>query len=152
MFIGTTNFAVAFAMEAAHVLHFPNFNKDHKLKTRITFIDKNADSEMAEFITRNRHFFEIQSHYYQDLSENAKSSDREIRPPLVFNQENGYDDKDHDFLDIEFEFIKGDIFSSQVQQEIKVWAKDTNGQYLSIFFPGNRSLAAFFCSCGTFLP
>lgn len=133
VFIGTTNFAVAFAMEAAHVLHFPNFNKDHKLKTRITFIDKNADSEMAEFITRNRHFFEIQSHYYQDLSENAKSSDREIRPPLVFNQENGYDDKDHDFLDIEFEFIKGDIFSSKVQSIISRWAKEKDAQYLSIF-------------------
>lgn len=133
VFIGTTNFAVAFAMEAAHILHFPNFNKDHKLKTRITFIDKNADREMDEFIIRNRHFFEIQSHYYQDLTENAKSSDSEIRPPLFFNQGNGYDDKDRDFLDIEFEFIKGDIFSSKVQSIISRWAKEKDAQYLSIF-------------------
>ncbi len=45
VFVGTTNFAVSFAMEAAHVLHFPNFNHNHALKTRITFIDINADKE-----------------------------------------------------------------------------------------------------------
>ena len=55
VFVGTTNFAVAFAMEAANVLHFPNANKR---KTRITFIDVKVDKEKDEFITRNRHFFE----------------------------------------------------------------------------------------------
>ena len=54
VFVGTTNLAVAFAMEAANVLHFPNANKK---RTRITFIDINADKERDEFITRNRHFF-----------------------------------------------------------------------------------------------
>ena len=48
VFVGTTNFAVAFAMEAANVLHFPNFNHDHRLKTKITFIDINADKEKDE--------------------------------------------------------------------------------------------------------
>ena len=65
VFVGTTNFAVAFAMEAAHMLHFPNGNK---LPTRITFVDLNADKEMGEFITRNRHFFEVQRHRYIDVS------------------------------------------------------------------------------------
>ena len=65
VFVGTTNFAVAFAMEAAHVLHFPNAEK---AKTKITFIDKNADKEKEEFIIRNRHFFEIQPFYYYDLT------------------------------------------------------------------------------------
>lgn len=72
VFVGTTNFAVAFAMEAAHVLHFPNFIKNKNLKTRITFIDLNADKEKDEFITRNRHFFEVQSYRYQDLSDEPK--------------------------------------------------------------------------------
>ena len=69
VFVGTTNFAVAFAMEAAHVLHFPNFNHDNSLKTKITFIDINADKEKDEFITRNRHFFEVEDYSYLNLSD-----------------------------------------------------------------------------------
>ncbi len=38
----------------------------------------------------------------------------------------------HDFLDVEFEFIKGDVFSKQVQDLLRDWAVDEH-QYLSIF-------------------
>ena len=126
VFVGMTDFGIAFAMEAAHVLHFPNFNHNNKLKTRITFIDLNADKEKDEFVTRNRHFFEVQSYRYQDLTEGA-SQGSVIVPPSRFNEGNG------DFLDIEFEFIKGDIFSNHVQDKIRQWAKGRNEQYLSIF-------------------
>jgi len=133
VFVGTTNFAVAFAMEAANVLHFPNFKTNPQLKTRITFIDLNADTEKDLFITRNRHFFEVQSHFYQDLSAESKSEACQIIPPLYFNEKNGYHEEDGSFLDVEFEFIKGDIFSEKVQKEIRRWAKDSDRQYLSIF-------------------
>ena len=133
VFVGTTNFAVAFAMEAAHVLHFPNFHKKG-VKTLITFIDIHADKEKDEFVTRNRHFFEVQSHYYQDLSDNSKDDTRKKLSPSYFNKENGYKEGvDYDFLDVEFEFIKGDIFSRKVQDVVSGWAKDTEHQYLSIF-------------------
>lgn len=133
VFVGTTNFAVAFAMEAAHVLHFPNFH-GKGVKTLITFIDKNADTEKDVFIARNRHFFEVQSHYYWDLTEKSETKSREIILPTYFNNENGYTkNEDYDFLDVEFEFIKGDIFSKKVQNVIRDWAKDKENQYLSIF-------------------
>ena len=132
-FVGTTNFAVAFAMEAAHVLHFPNFHRKGA-KTLITFIDKNADTEKDVFIARNRHFFEVQSYYYWDLSEESETESREIMPPIYFNKENGYKEGvDNNFLDVEFEFIKGDVFSKKVQKVISDWAKDKDNQYLSIF-------------------
>ncbi len=128
VFVGTTNFAVAFAMEAAHVLHFPNFKHNMDLKTRITFIDLNADKEKDEFITRNRHFFEVQSYRYQDLT--GTSAVKTYWPPT---RATGFKGKDADFLDVEFEFIKGDIFSKKVQDEIRSWAKAKDKQYLSIF-------------------
>lgn len=135
VFVGTTNFAVAFAMEAAHVLHFPNFNKDHRLKTRITFIDLNADKEKDLFITRNRHFFELQSHYYKDLTIRHPFIHEVPFPPLCLNCEK--DECQHettDFLDIDFKFIKGDIFSQTVQDEITKWSNEHDKeQYLSIF-------------------
>lgn len=124
VFVGTTNFAVAFAMEAAQVLHFPNFNNNPNLKTRITFIDLNADVEKDEFITRNRHLFDVQSYRYLDLSDNQNNPAVEIieAPSAI-----------RDFLDVEFEFIKGDVFSTKVQKEICLWAKAKDEQYLSIF-------------------
>ncbi len=128
VFVGTTNFAVAFAMEAAHVLHFPNFF-DKKVKTLITFIDRNADKEKDEFIIRNRHFFEVQSYIYQDLSDDPQK-EKNPKPGGEFQEFKG---KDANFLDVEFEFIKGDVFSKKVQDAIRNWAKDSENQYLSIF-------------------
>lgn len=129
VFVGTTNFAVSFAMEAAQMLHFPNFDdKTNKPKTLITFIEKNADKEMPQFITRNQHFFELQSYLYWDLSDESKDK-KEIRETKMLSKEI----KSHDFLDVEFEFIKGDVYSKEVQDVIRQWAVDEEGQYLSIF-------------------
>ena len=126
--IGTTNFAVSFAMEAAQMLHFPNFDETTKTpKTLITFIEKYADDEMAQFLTRNRHFFEIQSYLYRDLTDGV------IKKPVVKSEYVSPHFKKTDFLDVEFEFIKGDVYTKAVQDLISDWAKDQEGQYLSIF-------------------
>lgn len=128
VFIGTTNFAVSFAMEAAQMLHFPNFDENTKTpKTRITFIEKNADDEMAQFLTRNRHFFEIQSYLYRDLTDGV------IKEPVVKSECVSQRFSKTDFLDVEFEFIKGDVYTKAVQDLISSWAKDQEGQHLSIF-------------------
>lgn len=124
VFVGTTNFAVAFAMEAAHLLHFPNFEHDNKKRTRITFIEKNAEEEMRLFKTRNRHFFDIQEVIYQDMSN---------KDMVYYNKYNYHiDEETHNFLDIEFEFIKGDVFADNIQDLLKEWATDKN-QCLSVF-------------------
>lgn len=132
VFVGTSNFAVAFAMEAAHVLHFPNFKGNDSPRTRITFIDINADKEKEVFIDRNRHFFEIQEYSYTDLSENAKKT---CTPPLgaTGRERLRFHGPDANFLDVEFEFIKGDVFSFEVQKLIGQWAEDTENRNLSIF-------------------
>lgn len=131
VFVGTTNFAVAFAMEAAHVLHFPNF-ATKGVRTRITFIDVNADKEKDEFITRNRHFFEVQPYYFYDLTneKDEKKEEQGLREEYVI-----FTGKDRDFLDVEFEFIKGNVFSKEVQDEISKWASEhkDDKQCLSIF-------------------
>ena len=129
VFVGTTNFAVAFAMEAAHVLHFPNFAKKG-VRTRITFIDVNADKEKDEFITRNRHFFEVQKFSYRDLSSEPKEVSANMGMECL-----KFTGDDANFLDVEFEFIKGDVFSKNVQDEISKWANEHkyDKQCLSIF-------------------
>lgn len=55
--IGMSRMGVALGVEAAHLLHFPNFCRDKRLKSRITFIDADADKEMNFFRGRYRHYF-----------------------------------------------------------------------------------------------
>ena len=131
VFVGTTNVAVAIATEAAQILHLPNFTVDPSLRTRITFIDLNADKEKDEFIVRYRHFFEVQPYLYRDLT--CSGSFQEERDEYVRKGKDSERYVDYDFLDIQFEFIKGDIFSKPVQDLLGEWAGDTKNRYLSIF-------------------
>lgn len=129
VFAGITNLSTAFAMEAAHLLHFPNFKENTKQpKTRITFIDLVADKELSEFVTRNRHFFEVQSYLYYDLTSDTPEEKTENMAHNIFESNT----QELDFLDIEFEFIKGDVFSQKVQSVIRDWVVK-NDRYLSIF-------------------
>ena len=123
VFVGMSNFAVTFANEAANIFHFPNYKKK---RTRITFIDCNAYQEMPIFITRNHHFFEVQPFYYGDFTK------EDVKESVLDKSHVVFQGNEADFLDIEFEFIKGDIFSSSLQQLIEKWAKDEQ-QYLSVF-------------------
>lgn len=50
---------IALGVEDAHLLHFPNFCRDQRLKSRITFFDTEADKEMNFFRGRYRHYFDF---------------------------------------------------------------------------------------------
>lgn len=126
--VGSNNFASTIAIEAAHIHHFPNFEKNNSLKTRITFIDLKADKEMPLFFTRNRHFCDVQSYLYSDMSAPDAKYTPETHSELLSK-----DIDKHDFLDVEFEFIKGDVFAENVQELLKEWALDMKRQCLSIF-------------------
>lgn len=128
VFVGTSTFAVAFAEEAAHYLHFPAFNKDNTKRTRITFIEQNAEEELRLFATRTRHFFDVQPYYYVDATASLSQAPSLKKTDLLSNTLD-----EHDFLDVEFEFIKGDAYSKNIQDLFRSWSVD-EGQYLSIFF------------------
>ncbi len=52
--VGMNRMGIALAKEAAHMMHFPNFDeKTGNNRTRITFIDDKADVEMNFFIGRH---------------------------------------------------------------------------------------------------
>ena len=122
--LGMSRMGVAMGTFAAHLLHFPNFCRDHSKKTRITFIDANADREMDFFRNRYRGLFEISSALYKDYS--MADVVEKVIPPTYFSG------KDADFLDFEFEFIKGNVESTAIQNYLKDIANDDNSQ-ISIF-------------------
>ena len=70
--IGMSRMGGTIGVEAAHLLHFPNFCRDKNIKSVITFIDENADREMNFFCGRYRHYFEISSTHYYDMSKDER--------------------------------------------------------------------------------
>lgn len=126
--VGTSSFGVTLGIEAAKMLHFPNFDGENH-RTEITFIDLNADKELRLFMTRTRHFFEVQQYKYGEfVEENLELIYKEItRPATLFSGD------DANFLDVEFRFVKGDVYSVEVQNLITGWACDDT-QILSLVF------------------
>lgn len=109
--IGMNRMGTALAKEAAHLLHFPNFKEETGAnKTRITFIDDNADREMNFFMGRLPGYFNIiKKPIYTDLTRKEKeATDSQDTCCKAAN-----------FLDIQFEFVKGRVESEEVREWIK---------------------------------
>ncbi len=107
--VGMNRMGMALAKEAAHMMHFPNFDdKTGKNRTRITFIDEKADIEMDYFIGRQVGYFDIAPILYADMSEKAATHFPDKEPK----------NKNH-FLDVQFEFIKGRVESKNVREWIR---------------------------------
>ena len=145
--IGMSRMGMALAEEAALSLHYPNFVREEireelllslnpegkvssqkdKLRTRITFIDPDVETQMALFHNRNHELFELAKWSYKDLSggggfnkcvnklnglygssvEEPKFAYEHLREPKL---------KDSNFIDIEWDFIKGRVEDSAVRQ------------------------------------
>lgn len=114
--VGMNRMGIALAKEAAHMMHFPNFDeKTGENRTRITFIDDNADVEMNFFIGRHSGYFDIAPTLYADMTEKC----------IDGFPKNFEGNKKH-FLDIQFEFIKGRVESKYVREWIKKEMKDND--------------------------
>lgn len=113
--IGMNRMGTALAKEAAHMMHFPNFrNNPEQNRTRITFIDDHADVEMNFFKGRHTGYFELAPTIYGDFTQEGDSQLKTIEP------------KANNFLDVQFEFIKGRCESNSVRNWIREQMKDDN--------------------------
>lgn len=93
---GMTDMGMAIAVEAAHIAHFPNFSRDHSLKTIITFVDKDIEQKKILFKAKYRSLFKLYD---------------ETPAHLVAKGER------RDFIDVEWEFLDGDIRDVDVQYQ-----------------------------------
>lgn len=133
--VGASTFGMTLAAEAAQAFHFPNF-KDHKNLTEITIIDNNVTNKMHLFVTRFRHFFEVQSYLCGKF---VKDKDGNVKYDEVSIPASKFEGEDADFLDIRFRFVSGNIYEREVQDILSDWANKKD-QILSLFFalPDNR--------------
>ena len=141
--VGMSKMGLAMAMQAAQVAHYPNFKiadengkkVERPLRTRITFIDENADSEMEFFMGRFQNLFALSRYRYID----ASNKDCDLDAPwtdAVTAEGSEYTAIGDNFLDIEWEFIKGSVEKAGVVQYLKSaaqQAKPVEGQPSSLF-------------------
>ena len=119
--VGMTTMGQAFATTAARLCHFPNFDasSQHPLRTRITFIDPAVDVGMNRFRSSLPALFALShSRYMAD-----ETGWLQGRP----------DSRYGDFLDVEWEFVKGSTDDEWVRAMLATCAADPQ-QVLSVAF------------------
>ncbi len=119
---GFSSLAQTLAIHAALVAHYPNYNSNspEPLRTRITILSKNLDSRRGELITRYRSLFE--NSYYRTINIEKRSSTFHVPQ---------YAGKRKEFVDVEWEFVNGEIHNEIVQQKIKKWST-SDSQLLTV--------------------
>ena len=93
--VGMSRMGVAMGVTAAHIAHYPNF-VTQGIRTRITFIDPDAEREMNFLKGRYEPLFRL-SHHTLRKFDAAGSETTSVHTPQ------------EDFLDVEWEFVAGGI-------------------------------------------
>ena len=129
--VGMSKMGIAMGVQALLQAHYLNSDK---ARTRITFIDTNADKEMAFFKGRYANMFELIRTRYIDTTAPMSSKipvySGYWKDPVAESgsewahlTENG-----KNFLDVEIEFIKGSLESDQVRECLKTITTDQNAR------------------------
>jgi len=111
--------AKAVAIHAALVAHFPNYNGNDELplRTRITIIDNNIETQRDNFIAMYQHLFDNSFYRFVDL----KNQKVILHRPMYYG-------KRKDFVDVEWEFVDANINSESVRQKLSLWAQSDRQQ------------------------
>lgn len=159
--VGMSRMGIAMGVEAAHVAHYPNFicNKRNNLRTRITFIDTVAKQEMQYVQGHYKELFALSrwryieagddSIYYNEDDHSSYStwkdpmSDEKSHSPYKDNIERNYT-LGEKIVDVDWEFIQGNLEMPTVQRYIRDAAKRKNVRLsIAICFPkDNQSFAS----------
>lgn len=132
--IGMSKMGIALGIQASHLCHFPNFIRDGRLKTRITFIDEYADREMYFLQGRYRHLFNEMDYVYENVKSPEENHDNKTRPK---------------FTDIEWRFIKGRVEHPAIREKLIEYAGEEN-TLLTIAVCSGSSAETI--ACGLYLP
>ena len=128
--LGMSKMGVAMGVEAALQAHYPNFKK---ARTRISFVDPDADSEMRFMLGRYSSLFGLARRKYVD----ASACDAGMLEPSAGwidpMESSGcrwrhLSDDGSNFMDTEFEFVKGDIESDGVREWLRKAVAEENAR------------------------
>lgn len=133
--VGMSKMGVAMGTQALFQAHYPNFenNEVGNPRSRITFIDANAEQEMNFFKGRYASLFELARHRYIDAKECKdallNSGYKWIDPMLDSKTKwKHLSAGGQNFLDVEIEFIKGELESEGVREYLRQVTADKNSK------------------------
>lgn len=116
---GSTAMAEALAINTALIAHYPNYCLNSQLRTRITIIDNNV------IMLRNRMLLNYHSlfdhSYYRTIDLDDNEPQFTLHHPV-------YEGKRDDFVDVEWEFVRGDASYDAVRQKLTEWASSDHQQ------------------------
>ncbi len=110
---GDSAAADALAINAALVAHYPNYCRDPRLRTRITIVADTAMAVRDRLVRRYRRLFE--NSYYRSIDLHLDDP----RPALHVPEHLG---RLGDFVDVEWEFVRGDSSAAAVRRKLAEWA------------------------------
>jgi len=131
--LGMSEMGIRLGIQAALMCHFPNYHTKG-IKTRITFVDENADVEMSKFKFRYPNLFDEIDSFFHNTETAEKSDNTQLKSK---------------FTDIEMEFVKGRIENSVVQNLFLEWANRYNSLMTIAVCFSNAEQAM---SAGLYLP
>lgn len=147
--VGMSKMGVAMGIQALYQAHYPNYVHKNNLKSRITFIDANAEQEMQFFKGRYASLFELARHRYIDANKcqtrELNSDDAWVDPAEQSDYKWGHLSKDgKNFLDVEIEFVKGELESEGVREYLRQVTADKQSKVtIAICLPlTHQSVAA----------
>lgn len=127
---GSGPMSEALVVNAALVAHYPNYCRDVRLRSRITIIDDQVFALRDRMMQRYGRLFENSYHRTIDL---------EDRDPRCVTHHPMYEGRRKDFVDVEWEFVRGNSGSDAVRQKLVEWASSSR-QLLTVAECGENSL------------
>lgn len=112
---GMGEIAKMVAIQAALVAHFPNYVRNHALRTRITMIDVEAEKQSRDFVKIYQHLFD--NSYYRIVKPSEENPIIQFHKPM-------YDGMREDFVDVEWEFVDAESWDANVCEKLRLWAND----------------------------
>jgi len=109
---GMSQAAELVAINATHVAHFPNYNRNHTLRTRITIVDERASEKAMDWIQRYKPLFD-NCHYRFINPQRNPAVTKKVSPQYNEREE---------FVDVEWEFVTSSPYNRLLQQKIGQWA------------------------------
>lgn len=117
---GMNQMGTALAVQAALIMHLPNFQKDSSRRTTISFIDENAVREGEFFMGRFSTLFELCRYRTVNCQNVVRKIDDLDKDPNaidpITDKSSRFNHLGENFIDLQWEFIAGNIASKEVQE------------------------------------
>jgi len=139
--MGMNQMGTALGIQTALVAHYPNFKYDRNLRTTITFIDEHAKEEGEFFRGRFEALFNLCRYRVVDCNEeilNAMTDKSDWIDPLnpddqskrferfrYLGEASETNEGDYNFMDIQWEFIQGNIASGEITEYLRNITSDS---------------------------